>query len=188
MTLDSETTALVRSIVIGSVAILLIAKICWECGMEAFRSRLYILDAELFEFARRGLVGTADPAYAMLRDSIRSMIRFSNRITLFEHLATILLRRQPLATQAAERHFRRWMEALEQVGSEATRADLSDFRERLLIEVCGYMTFGVVPLAAALTEAVSLRSVFAKCRHFALRVAGLIEIQARHQERLAVAA
>ena len=188
MTVDSETTALMHTIVIACVALPLIAKICWECGLEAFRRRLYVLDAELFEFARHGRVCTGNPAYAMLRDSIRSMIRFSRRITLSEHLVTVLLRRPSLPIQAVERHSREWTEALSHVRSAATRGDLADFRNELLIDVSGYVTFGAVPLASALTNAIARRQVFDRCRRFALRNASLIEIQARHQERLAAAA
>lgn len=188
MNLDSETTALARTVVICCVAVLLIAKICWECGVEAFRKRLYVLDAELFEFARHGRLGTGDPAYAMLRDSIQSMIRFSHQISLSEHIATILMRRQSMPTRAVERHSKRWTEALRRIGNDATRADLSGFRERLLIEICAYMTFGAVPLASALTNAISLQELVGSCRRFALRSASLVEVQARHEARLAVAA
>lgn len=188
MNLDIETAALVRSIAIGSVAVLLTAKICWECGVEAFRKRLYVLDAELFEFARHGRVSTGDAAYALLRDSIRSMIRYSHQLSLSEHLATILFRRKSMPTQQVERHSRRWRTALDQIGSDGVREDLSNFRERVLIAVCGYVTFGAVPLATALTNAISLQEVFEQCRRFALRNASLVEIRAQQQARLPVAA
>ena len=188
MTLDSETLALARTLAISFPAVLLITQICRECGANALRMRLHVLDAELFEFARRGRAGTGEPAYAMLRDSIRSMIWFSHRISLTQHLATVLFNRPPVPTQFVERYSRKWTVALAQVRNDVTRADLADLHERLLIEVSGYITLGAVPLASALSNAIPLGSVFDSCHRFALRNASLVEAQARYEDRLPAAA
>ena len=188
MTLDSETLAIARALAISFPAVLLVAQICRECGANALRMRLHVLDAELFEFARRGRVGTGEPAYAMLRDSIRSMIRFSHRISLTQHLATVLFNRPPVPTQFVERYSQEWTVALAQVRNDVTRAELGSLHERLLIDVSGYMTLGAAPLASVLSDAIPLRTVFARCHRFALRNASLVEAQARYEDRLPAAA
>lgn len=186
--LDSEFPFLARSLAFSSVAFLLIAKICWECGLEAFRHRLYVLEAELFELARTGRAATGEPACRMLRNSIRSMIRHSQGLGLFRHLATGVLIRRPVPAEAVGLHSQKWESAIARIGSDATRSELADLRERLLDAVGGFMTLGAVPLAAALSRTVSLGASIDRCRLFALRNGRWVEAQAGRDRRMPVSA
>ena len=186
--LDSEFPFLARSLAFSSIAFLLIAKVCWECGLEAFRHRLYVLEAELFEFARTGKAATGEPACRMLRNSVRGMIRHSHGLSLFRHLATGGLIRRPAPAEAIGRHSREWESAIAQIGSDATRSELSDLRERVLDAVSGHMTLGAVPLAAALSRTVSMGAPIDRCRRFALRNGRWIEAQARRDRHMPVSA
>ncbi len=189
MNFSEDTSTLLRTLLIAGFAAGMIAKVCRECGAEALRQRLYVLDAELFEFARLGHIGTRSPAYAMLRDSIRSMIRYSRRISLTRLLLIRFL--GPLAAgrrvepgRTLESHRSNWRQALGQVECAAVRKDLAELRERLLIEVGAHVAVGAIPLARQVFALVSLVPSFRSFRRLALRNAGLVEVLARSSERL----
>ena len=186
--LDSEFPFLARSLAFSSVAFLLIAKICWECGLEAFRHRLYVLEAELFELARTGKAATGEPACRMLRNSIRSMIRHSQGTRPFPALGDWRADSASSTGGGRRAALAEWESAIARIGSDATRSELADLRERLLDAVGGFMTLGAVPLAAALSRTVSLGASIDRCRQFALRNGRWVEAQAGRDRRMPVSA
>ena len=173
MIFSEEILVFIRTMMIGLAATIWITKVFRELGAEALRRRLHGLDAELFEFARRGRIRTCDPAYAMLRDSIRATIQFSHRISLSRSLASTLLSGSPERKQTVESHMRDWAEALAQVECETTRTELANLHQRLLTVVSDYVTWGALPPA----------TVVRKRRCPALRHARLVEVQARFAVR-----
>lgn len=186
--LDPEFPFLAQSFAFSCVAFLLIAKLCWECSLEALRRRLYVLDGELFEFTRTGKAAAGEPACQMIRDGIRSMIRYSHGLGLCRHLAAGVLVQRPVPSQAVERHSEEWERAIALIASASTRSELAALRDRLLSAVSGYMTLGAVPLAAALSGTVSLGAPIDLCRRIALRSGRLAEVQARRDRRMPVSA
>ena len=175
MPIDAEPAVLTRTIAICALAVLLIAKICRECGMDALRSRLHALEAELFEFARLGQLETSDPAYAMLRDSIRSLAGFSYRISLTRYLGATLFGRAETEPAIVDSRERSWAEALDQIENEYVRNRLAGLRERLLVEVIGYLALGAVPLAPRLFSGPLLPTVPKRLRLAAIRRASIVE-------------
>ena len=57
MPIDQETLNLLRTALLATATVLLIAKICRECGAEGLRRRLRLLETELFELGRNRHVG-----------------------------------------------------------------------------------------------------------------------------------
>ncbi len=178
MPIDPEPTVFLRTIAICGVAVMLIAKICYECGLDALRGRLQSLEAELFEFVRLGYLKSGDPAYDMLRDSIRSLAHFTYRIGLTRYLGAILFRHADMGSATVAVHERRWSEAVDQIDSEETRNSIADLRQRLLMEVICHVTLGAVPLAPRLLIGAILPTVPEGVRHAAMRSARLVEVLA----------
>lgn len=154
MALGAEMLANPDNVVLTFLAMLLVAKLCWECAADLVRERLLGLEAELVGLARHGRLSTEDPAYAILRDSILGMVRFLHTNGMVHHLGTCLLGSPRMAVQIVDRHTREWTEALASVGSDSTRADLADLRRRLRTLISGWMTLGISPLAAGVSRAV----------------------------------
>ena len=162
---------------------LLVAKVCRECGAEALRHRLYCLEVELFELARQGKIGFHDPAYAMLRDSVKNIIEFSRRISIARFLAIALFSLFLVRGRPVDAHMHEWHEALEQVESQAAREGIARLRERVLIEVSGSMLPVSKPVATLLSNVTSLRPAWLRFRSSALQFSLIVEAQARYFQR-----
>ncbi len=188
MTLDQGTALNLQAALMSTAAALLVAKVCREYWADALRSRLNVLEEELFEFARRGEVGFRDPACAMLRESIRDIVEFSHRIGLTRFLAIALFGRALARGGLVETHIREWYEALGKVESEAVRAEIVWFHERVLVEVSASIVPGSMFLASLLSNVGYLRSVWLGLREFSLRSAGIVEAHARYSQRSAMPA
>ncbi len=183
MPIDTEPTVLLRTIAICGVAIVLIAKICHECGLDALRRRLQTREAELLEFARLGQLRPSDPAYAMLRDSIRNLARFSYRISLTRYLAAILVGRAKSGPAMIDSMERMWAQALDRIDNTEVRNEIAALRQRLLMDVICHVALGAVPLAPKLLSGAILPKVPDRIRSAAIRGARLVEVLAGVADR-----
>lgn len=183
MSFYAEPVVLLRTVAFAALCACLIWKICRECGVEALQGRLRALDSEVFEFVRSGQVAPGDPAYGMLRESIRRVIQFAHRISLTRYLATTLSGPAAARFAKADSWERTWEDALSQVGSEELRRRLKDLRERLLMEVSGQIALGAVPLGSKLFCDALLPIVPNEIRLAAIRRARIVEALATSTER-----
>lgn len=179
MTFDPETARALQTVVMSTVAAMLVAKVCRECAADALRQRLDILERQLFEFARSGRVRFRDPAYSMLLDSIRSISRFSDRISLTRFLITALFRPGRTTRSLLENHTQRWLEALRHVEKGPARETMVYLREQVLHEVGGRIVLGSLPLGSVLARVGPMRSIWLWLHNFSLRNAAIVEIDAR---------
>lgn len=157
MVLGTESLANADNVVLYLLAMLLVAKLCWECAADLVRERLQVLEAELVGLARHGRLSTEDPAYAMLRDSIRGTVGLLYGTGMVRHLGTCLLGSPRRWVQVVDGHTKEWAEALAAIGSDSTRADLTHLRHRLLTLTSGWMTLGIYPLVSGVSRAVFLK-------------------------------
>lgn len=167
--LDSEALLFMRSLMWFSIAFLLVAKIWWECRLEALRLQLRALDAELFDLARCGSAATGDLAYQVVRDGIRRAIRGTYRVSLFRHLTALLSRQPSLLAMAIERDSQHWEDALIELRIESTRMDLAALRQRVVLTVNRAMTPGAALLAAVNSLAASLMLGLGRRRRLAIQ-------------------
>ena len=185
MTFDQETARALQTLLMSTVAFMLVAKVCRECATDALRQRLDSLERRLFEIARSGQVQFRDPAYRMLLESIRSISRFSDRISLSRFLVAALFRPARTSKSLLEAHAQEWLEALRSVEDGPARETMICLREQLLREVGGRIFLGSLPLASVLPRMGPMRSIWLRLRDFSMRNAAVIEIAAREAARTA---
>ena len=148
MTLDPETVSLVRATLLASAAALAIAKISRQCSAEGLRRRLRFMEADLFEFARLGHVGFGEPAYLLLRDSLRSIAWASQDFSLTRAGLALLQGHDIWRAANLQRQTRAWEEALDQVTDLRSKMTITDMHRRMLRTVWAYLTLGAIPFAA----------------------------------------
>ena len=148
MTLDPETLSMVRAALLASAAVLAIAKISRQCSAEGLRRRLRFMETELFEFARLGHVGFGEPAYLLLRDSLRSISWASQDFSLTRAGLALLRGHDIWSSANLQRQTRVWDEALNQVADWRSKTAISDMHRQMLRTVWTYLTLGAVPFAA----------------------------------------
>lgn len=187
MELSEQTTTMLQTGLMTVVATLLVAKVSRECCADALRRRLGMFEAELFELARHGEIGFGDPAYAMLRHSIRCIVRHSHRISLTRFLADAVCRSCFTRSELVTNNLREWSEALANVKSDAARRQIAQFHERVLMEVGAHLALGLIPAARLRSKPGSLRSVLEGVRSLSMRNARIVEAQTRHFERMLTA-
>ena len=185
MTFDQETARALQTVLMSTVTAMLVAKICRECAADTLRQRLDILERQLFEFARSGQVRFRDPAYSMLLDSIRSISRFSDRISLTRFLVRALFRPRQTGRSLLENHTQQWLESLRHVENGTARETMVYLREQVLHEVGGRIVLGSLPLGSVLARVGPMRSTSRWLHNVSLRNAAMVEIDAREAARTA---
>ncbi len=158
MPIDQETLNLLRTALLATATVLLIAKICRECGAEGLRRRLRLLETELFELGRNRHVGFHDPAYTVLSRGIRSISQFSQEISLTRFAMSALFRRSVWTDENVRKYSREWEAALSQVQNPLARKKISHIHERVLLEVTRHLVMGSIPFAVTLYDFVTLHT------------------------------
>ncbi|MYC65282.1 MAG: hypothetical protein F4X12_03015 [Acidobacteriia bacterium] len=178
MTLDPETLSMIRAALLASAAVLAIAKISRQCSAEGLRRRLRAMELELFEFARLGQVGFSEPAYLLLRDSLRSVAWASQDFSLTRAGLALLQGHDIWRSANLQRQTRVWEEALDQVVDWRSKTAIADMHRQMLRTVRTYLTLGAIPFAAWFCH--SVVPVFARLsRHRApMRKTRLLEAYA----------
>ena len=183
MTPDQDPATVLQAALMSTAAALLVAKICRECWADSLRRRLSALDVDLFELARQGRIGFREPAFVMLRDSIRDIVDFSHRISLVRILAIALIRHVLARRGLAADHVVRWHEAVNRVESQSARELIIRIHEQVLIAVCTSMLPGWMPLHSLLSGPGHLRRAWLGVCEFSSRSAGITEAQLSHSRR-----
>ena len=148
MTPSEESLAVARTLVIGAAAVICIAKILRECGAEALRNRLYVIDAEIFDFVRQGHLDPREPAYKMLRDGVRGIIESAGVLTVTRFVLSSVFGRKLIGHREFDTHRPQWEAALAQVRSKTVQAQIAALAERVRNEIDRFTLFG--PVAALL--------------------------------------
>ena len=188
MTPDQDSAAILQAVLMSTATFLLVAKICRECWADSLRRRLSALDFELFEVARRGRIGFREPAFIMLRDSIRSIVEASHRISLVRILAIVLIRHVLVPRGLVANHVRRWHEAVNQVESESALEEIIRIHERVLIAICASMVPRWIPLPSLLSAPVLLLRAWHGVCDFSAGSPRIAEARLKHSRRMATTA
>lgn len=178
MTLDPETVSMVQAMLLAGAAALAIAKITRQCSAEGLRRRLRFIETELFEFARLGHVGFDEPAYVLLRDSLRSIAWASQDLGLARAGLALLQGHDIWRSMNLQRQTRVWEEALDQVADLRSKMTITDMHRRMLRTVWAYLALGAIPFAAWFCNAVVLVLARLKERRAPMRKTRLIEAYA----------
>lgn len=178
MTLDPETLSMVRAALLASAAVLAIAKISRQCSAEGLRRQLRFMEMELFEFARLGQVGFGEPAYLLLRDSLRSIAWASQDFSLTRAGLALLQGHDIWRSANLQRQTRVWEGALDQVADWRSKTAMADMHRQMLKTVWTYLILGAIPFAAWFCR--SVVPVFARIngRRAPMRKARLLEAYA----------
>ena len=102
-----EVAVIVRATLAATVVVLLVRKYWRESCIDDFRHRLFVLRADLFDYAVSGGIGFRDPAYTMLRESLNSILRFAHKVTLTRFLVMTVFGRPIYNSRFVERHVQR---------------------------------------------------------------------------------
>ena len=178
MTLDPEILTVLRGLLLAAAAALAIAKISRQSSSEGLRRRLRIIETELFEFARLGDIGFRDPAYLLLRDSLRSIAWASQDFSLTRATVAVLQGHDIWWSANLQRHTKAWDEALYQVADPRTRKTITEMHQRMLSTVWGYLALGAIPFAAWLYQVVGPTLADLKQRPAPMRKRWLLEAYA----------
>ena len=152
MTLDPETLAVLQSALLASAAAFAVTKISRQCSAEGLRRRLRAVETELFEFARLGHIGFRDPAYVLLRISLRSVVWASQDFSLTRAALAALQGHDIWRSANLQRHTQAWDEALEQVADLRSKKALAEMHLRMLRTVQCNLALGAIPFAAWLYQ------------------------------------
>lgn len=155
MTLDPETLSVLRGMLLIAAAALAIAKISRQCSAEGLRRRLGNIETELFEFARLGQIGFRDPAYLLLRRSLRSIAWASPDFSLTRAALAVLQGHDIWWSANLQQQTQAWEEALCRVADPRARRTITELHQRMLSTVWGYLALGSIPFAAWLYRGVS---------------------------------
>jgi hypothetical protein len=148
-----STTAL--STVFSLALLWVLAMLYRQHRIDLFRHEMFILRAELFDYARRGEIEFDHPAYAGLRTTLNGFLRFAERVgfvSLWLNLS--VLRRVPPDSNIWwwERH---WQEALGTLDPEL-KTEFVAIRERMHFELFKHLLLSspfllatIVPVAVA---------------------------------------
>lgn len=185
----SEEIGVILRATIGFVLLVILFNKYWrESRIDDFRHRLFMVRADLFDYARNGEIGFRDPAYTMLRENINSMLRFAHKITLTRFLVITVFSRSIISSELVEQLDREWNDAIRQLKSEAVRRQLTELHERALFEVCRHMVLGSVSLFLFLSNVALLHALWQGLRRFLLHKARIVEAEARFSRQAPVAA
>ncbi|MCY4188514.1 MAG: hypothetical protein OXD30_08520 [Bryobacterales bacterium] len=154
MTLNPDSLIWLQEALLGTAAALAIAKISRQCSAEGLRRRLGALELELFEFARQGRIGFRDPAYLLLRNSLRSIAwaaeEFSlTRTALAAFLGRDFWRSANLQCQAAP-----WDDARGRLADRHAAEAVAGMHQRMLRLVHCYLALGAIPFAPWLCQVI----------------------------------
>jgi hypothetical protein len=154
MTLDPETLTVLQSGLLASAAAFAITKISRQCSAEGLRRRLRDVETELFEFARLGHVGFRNPAYVLLRNSLRSVAWASQDFSLTRAALAALQGHDIWRSANLQRDTHAWDEALDHVADLRSKQALAEMHLRMLRTVNCYLALGAIPFAAWLYQGV----------------------------------
>ena len=155
MTLDPEALSVLRAALLATAAAFAITKISRHCSAEGLRRRLRSVETELFEFARLGHIGFRDPAYLLLRNSLRSIVWASQDFSLTRAALAVLQGHDIWRSANLQLHTQAWEEALDQVADLRSKQTIAEMHRRMLRTVQGYLALGAIPFAAWLYQSVS---------------------------------
>ena len=178
MTLDPETVSMVRATLLAGAAALAIAKISRQCSADGLRRRVRLIERELFEFARLGYVGFDEPAYLLLRDSLRSIAWASQDFSLTRAGLALLQGHDVWRSAKLQRQTRVWEEALDQVADLPSKMRIAAMHRRMLRTFWTYLTLGAIPFAAWFCHAVVPVLARLKGRRAPMRKTRLLEAYA----------
>ena len=152
MTLDPETLTMLRALLLAALAGLAIAKISRQSSAEGLRRRLRTIEMELFEFARLGHIGFRDPAYLLLRNSLRSIAWASQDFSL-TRAAVAVLRGHDIWWSANLQlaHPSLGARQLESSGVADQHIEADGhgrLHEHMLLTLWAYLALGAIPFAA----------------------------------------
>lgn len=139
---------MVRAALLAGTALLAIAKISRQCSTEGLRRRLRFIETELFELARLGHVGFGEPAYLLLRDSLRSIAWASQDFGLTRAGLALLQGHDIWRSANLRRQTRVWEAALNQVADRRSRTVIAEMHRQMLGTVLTYLALGAIPFAA----------------------------------------
>ena len=148
MTLDPETLSVLQGTLLIAAAALAIAKISRQCSAEGLRRQLRTIETDLFEFARLGNIGFGEPAYLLLRDSLRSIAWASQDFSLTRAGLALLQGNDIWRSANLQRQTRVWEEAIDQVVDLRSKMTITDMHRRMLRTVWAYLILGAIPFAA----------------------------------------
>ena len=155
MTLDPEALSVLRAALLATAAAFAITKISRHCSAEGLRRRLRGVETELFEFARLGHIGFRDPAYLLLRNSLRSIVWASQDFSLTRAALAVLQGHGLWRSGNLQQHTQAWEEALDKVADLHSKRTIAEMHRRMLRTVQGYLALGAIPFAAWLYQRVS---------------------------------
>ena len=154
MTLDPETLSVLQGTVLIAAAALAIAKISRQCSAEGLRRQLRTIETDLFEFARLSNIGFGEPAYLLLRDSLRSIAWASQDFSLTRAALAMLQGHDIWWSANLQQQTQAWEEAVYQVADPRARRTITEMHQRMLSTVWSYLALGSIPFAAWLCRGV----------------------------------
>ena len=184
MMFTQEVAVVVRATLTAIVVVLLVRKYWRESLIDDFRHRLFVLRADLFDYALSGEIGFRDPAYTMLRESLNSILRFADKITPTRCLVITVFSRPIQDSGFVERHVREWSDALNALESDAARERVEKIHEQALLEVGRHMILGQLPLVLLLSNMLLMHALWEWFRGFLLAKARIVEVEARHSRQI----
>jgi hypothetical protein len=105
---------LLLSLLLAWVAIF----ICWRgYRTDKYRDQLFALRNDLFDYAARGGVDFAEPAYGILRNTMNGLIRYGDRLSFFKYLLGVVAQ-SANPNPIYEGMFRRWLLAVNRLDSD----------------------------------------------------------------------
>jgi hypothetical protein len=117
-----------------SIALFLLWAFVYYCyrdyRLDMFREELFVIRAELFEFAANGDVPFDSPAYTILRNFINQMIRYAHTFTILRF--GIVQSLNSLYPNCMRNVIEEWKGAVERIESEETRNHLYEFHNRVV--------------------------------------------------------
>src|SRR5208282_80481 len=109
-----------------SVALFLLWAFVYYCyrdyRLDMFREDLFIVRAELFEFAASGQVSFNSPAYTILRNFINHLIRYAHTFTMSRFIVVQIL--NTLHPNSVRNVIEDWKDAVAKIESKETQTAL----------------------------------------------------------------
>ena len=110
--------------------------------VDALRYRLFVYRDELFDLALDGTLDFSDQAYALLRQSINSMLRFSHKVSLVRVILVYRCCRGSDFDEIRDLHDKAWRDAIGSLSSDEARNRVQDIHDSYLLEVVKHTTLG----------------------------------------------
>lgn len=188
MPITDETMIVLQTAAICALAALLIAKIWRECAAEVLRTKLRLIEIELFDLVRHGDLSASDPAYRVLMHGVRSIARHANRYTITRFLAACAVGRGRSFPSLPELRRGCWIVAGEGLASPDTRERVSSLGERVFREVRMVTLLGPAAALHAQPRVDTMVETFRRIRLLLGRLTRVAPPRARREESASAAA